>query len=85
MANKVFSLPNDLYNKESMFVGNTINRRIRTIKGDKIIPLEVLPYVEKQEKALSEEICSLGFKIKESFSTNTQSFGNSSLIVFIKN
>ena len=77
-------MPKDLYNKESMFVGNTINRRIRTIKGDKIIPLEVLLYAEKQEKALSEEICSLGFKIKESFSTNTQSFGNSSLIVFIK-
>ncbi|EOA2863735.1 class I SAM-dependent methyltransferase [Campylobacter upsaliensis] len=79
-----FSLPSHLYNKNKMVVGNVIKRRIRTKNGDRLIDLEVIPYLEKEKDKLIKEICSFGFKVQYSLNTDTEAFGDSTLIIFKK-
>ena len=77
-----FSIPT--YNKDNMLVGNFIDRKIRIENGEKLISLEVIPYLEKDSVLLSNEICELGFKELHRLDTNTQAFGFSTLLIFQK-
>lgn len=79
-----FSLPPHLYSKDKMVVGNKIKRVVRTKDGQKLMDLEVIPYLEKQKDELVEEICSFGFKKEYILDTDTQAFGNSTLAIFKK-
>lgn len=74
----------DLYSKNSLIVGNRIDRKIRTYAGEKKIPLEVIPYIEKTAEELSTEISSVGFTLKDTLLTDTKVFGNSALMLFEK-
>ncbi|UXR77799.1 MULTISPECIES: class I SAM-dependent methyltransferase [unclassified Staphylococcus] len=59
--------------------------RIITVNGEKIkIPLKVIPYMEKSSKELINEITSNGFNVVEVYHNNTESFGNSVLVLFKK-
>jgi ubiquinone/menaquinone biosynthesis C-methylase UbiE len=59
--------------------------RIIQVKGEKVkIPLRVLPYSEKSSTELINEISRSGFELVKSFHSNTESFGNSVLILFKK-
>ncbi len=77
-----YSLPE--YDKNKLVVGGTTDRKIRTEQGEKFIALEVLPYSEKEECDLTEEIGSCRFAKKYVLATKTQAFGNSVLMVFEK-
>lgn len=77
-----FSLPPELYDKEKMVIGNEIKRRVRTEYGTKLMNLEVIPYMEKEERVLTKEITSLGFKKLYSSNNTSEAFGNSALIIF---
>ncbi|MCX2682782.1 methyltransferase domain-containing protein [Campylobacter sp. MIT 21-1685] len=79
-----FSLPPHLYNKEKMIVGSEIKRRVRTNTGEKLMNLEVLPYMEKEKEKLIEEFSSFGFSKIYTLDTETQAFGDSVLLVFKK-
>lgn len=63
---------------------NYIDRMVR-INGEKIkIPLKVIPYLEKSKTDLIKEITYFGFEVVETFDTDTESFGNSTLALFRK-
>lgn len=64
---------------------NYIDRMVR-VNGEKIkIPLKVIPYLEKSKTDLIKEITYFGFEVVETFDTDTESFGNSTLALFRKN
>ncbi|MBS4275881.1 hypothetical protein CVU14713_06465 [Campylobacter vulpis] len=46
-----FSLPPHLYDKNQMVVGNIIKRHIGAKDGDKLIDLEVIPYLEREKRS----------------------------------
>ncbi|WP_210128623.1 MULTISPECIES: class I SAM-dependent methyltransferase [unclassified Staphylococcus] len=63
---------------------NYIDRIVR-VNGEKIkIPLKVIPYLEKSKIDLIKEITYFGFEVVETFDTDTESFGNSTLALFRK-
>ncbi|MCR2112010.1 hypothetical protein [Campylobacter upsaliensis] len=53
MGKRIFSLPPPphLYDKNQMVAENIIRRRIRAKDGDKLIDLEVIPYLERKNGA----------------------------------
>ena len=79
-----FSLPEYLYNKDKLVHGNIIDRRIRTKEGERLLPLEVIPYAERKDDEITNEVCSVGFTKRYTLLTDTEAFGNSALIVFEK-
>jgi ubiquinone/menaquinone biosynthesis C-methylase UbiE len=67
------------------FNNNQYIDRTIVVKGKKIkIPLKVLPYSEKSNEELITEISKNGFEFVKSYQSNTESFGNSVLILFKK-
>jgi ubiquinone/menaquinone biosynthesis C-methylase UbiE len=80
-----YSIPD--YDKvaKDLIPGKSIPRRIRVKGGEKEIFLRVLPYSEKQEKELIEEISKYGFTRIDSWVNDTEAFGNSSTLLFRKN
>lgn len=63
---------------------NYIDRMV-LVNGEKIkIPLKVIPYLEKSKTDLIKEITCFGFEVVETFETDTESFGNSTLVLFRK-
>ncbi|WP_436855422.1 class I SAM-dependent methyltransferase [Staphylococcus caeli] len=63
---------------------NYIDRAIVVNGKRNKIPLKVIPYSEKTKKELIKEITFWEFEFIEAFESNTESFGNSSLILFRK-
>ncbi|ATQ58787.1 hypothetical protein CPZ21_00995 [Staphylococcus epidermidis] len=61
-----------------------IDRTIIVNGTKKKIPLKVIPYLESSDNELINEITSCGFKVIEVFDTDTESFGNSALVLFKK-
>ena len=79
-----YSIPD--YDKvvEDLVPGKYIPRRIRAREGEKEISLQVLPYSERQESELIEEICKHGFSVVDTYVNDTEAFGNSSTLLFTK-
>ena len=67
------------FNKE-----NYINRTVFVNGEKKKIPLKTIPYLEKPNDELINEITSCGFEVIEAYDTDTESFGNSVLVLFKK-
>ncbi|WP_426427751.1 class I SAM-dependent methyltransferase [Staphylococcus equorum] len=63
---------------------NYIDRTIVVNEQKVKIPLKVIPYLEKSGDELINEITSCGFEVVEAYDNDTESFGNSSLILFKK-
>ncbi|WP_377520228.1 class I SAM-dependent methyltransferase [Priestia megaterium] len=79
-----YSIPDYEKVAKDMVIGNSIPRRIRVDGSETEIDLEVLPYMEKKQEQLIEEVCRHGFIIEYTNVTNTEAFGNSALVLFKK-
>ncbi|CAA9293524.1 MAG: hypothetical protein AVDCRST_MAG41-4637 [uncultured Corynebacteriales bacterium] len=64
--------------------GDVIDRRIRTAGGTATIPLEVVPYAEASEDALTAECARAGFHPVDVGLVDAEAFGNTAVLVLEK-
>lgn len=79
-----YSIPNYEKVADDLVPGKSIARRIRTDRGEVEIDLEVLPFSERSEQELIDEITEVGFETVEVYQTDTEAFGNSVVSLFRK-
>lgn len=85
---KGFRTIDNYYKVKDMLINfqneNYIDRIINVKGRDVKIPLKVIPYLERSNKDLIQEINSFGFKLIENSENNDETFGSSSLLLFEK-
>lgn len=79
-----YSIPDYDRVAKDLVPGKHIPRRIRIGGDEKEIDLKVLPFSEKQKDKLIAEVCGYGFTIVDATTSDTEAFGNSSVLLFRK-
>ncbi|WP_207654604.1 bifunctional 2-polyprenyl-6-hydroxyphenol methylase/3-demethylubiquinol 3-O-methyltransferase UbiG [Sulfobacillus sp. hq2] len=79
-----YSIPDYDAVAKDLIPGQVIPRRVRVDGQEVDIPLEVLPHLDQAPEVLIDEICSHGFDMVDTESSNTEAFGNSAVVLFRK-